>query len=137
VLGPDCRTPLPDVRLDAWQADASGNYHDERAQYRLRGQLTTNQSGRFELFTILPGAYEIGGGSRPAHIHVTVSRPGYRSLTTQLYFKGDPYLAPRDACGSACRSDDPDRIIDLRKEEKMGGEFLVGTVDIVLAREGS
>ena len=28
---------------------------------------------------------------RPAHIHVKVRAGGFRELTTQLYFKGDPF----------------------------------------------
>ncbi len=132
VLQPDCKTPLAGALLDVWQADASGNYHDERTQYRLRGRLATSQTGKYELFSILPGRYRAGGGVRPAHIHLIVTQPGYRPLTTQIYFKGDPYLAPNDACGSGCASDDTGRVIELRKEEKMGAEFLAGTFDIVL-----
>jgi protocatechuate 3,4-dioxygenase beta subunit len=132
VLGPDCQTPLAGALLDVWQADASGHYHDRTEQYRLRGQIRTDDSGRYELFSIRPGPYRVGDRWRPAHIHFTVSRPPHRPLTTQLYFKGDPYLAPNDACGPACGSDDPDRIIQVTKEEKMGGEFWVGTFEIVL-----
>ena len=29
---------------------------------------------------------------RPAHIHLLVTAPGHRTLTTQLFFTGDPYL---------------------------------------------
>ena len=29
---------------------------------------------------------------RPAHIHLLVMAPGHRTLTTQLFFTGDPYL---------------------------------------------
>jgi catechol 1,2-dioxygenase len=128
VLAPDCTTPLGGAVLDVWQADAGGSYHDDR----LRGRIRTDAQGRYELHSIRPGAYRIGDRHRPAHIHVTVSREGSRPLTTQLYFTGDPYLAPNDACGRACRSDDPDRIIPLRAEERMGAEFLTGLFDIVL-----
>jgi catechol 1,2-dioxygenase len=129
VLGPDCAAPRADTVLDVWQADASGNYHDDR----LRGRLTTDARGRYELYSILPGQYRIGGRFRPAHIHFTITRPGHAPLTTQLYFRGDPYLAANDACGPMCRSDDPGRIIALRKDEKIGAEFLTGVFDIVLA----
>lgn len=119
--------------LDVWQADASGEYHGARERYRLRGRLVTGAAGQYELFTVRPGAYKVGKQFRPAHIHVKVTHPAYEPLTTQLYFGGDPYLAPNDACGDACGSDDPARIIDLRREEKMGAEFLMGTFDIVLS----
>lgn len=29
---------------------------------------------------------------RPAHLHIQISAPGFESLTTSLFFKGDPYL---------------------------------------------
>jgi catechol 1,2-dioxygenase len=137
VLGPDCATPLAGAVLDVWQADAQGSYHGPAEQYRLRGRLQTDAEGRYELFTIRPGAYRIGDRFRPAHIHMIVTHRAHAPLTTQLYFKGDPYLAPNDACGAACKSGDPGRIIGLRKEGKMGGEFLAGMFDVVLGQPGT
>ena len=125
VFGPDCRTRLPRTLLDVWQADADGEYHwkEEGEPYRLRGQILTNERGEYELATVKPGGY----GGRPAHIHVTISAPGHRPVTTQIYFKGDPKLA-HDECGPACNSDDPHRIIALAKS----GKELAGTFDVVL-----
>ena len=137
VVGPDCTTPVPGALLDLWQADANGEYHGATEQYRLRGRIRTSAGGAYEFLTVRPGPYRIGGRFRPAHIHFTVTRPGHQPLTSQLYFKGDPYLAPNDACGEMCKSDDPGRIIDLRREEKIGAEFLGGTFDIVLKPAGA
>ena len=133
VLGADCNTPLSGALLDVWHADAKGHYHNAKENYRLRGQLTTNKAGAYEFSSIRPGNYTIDTGAwRPAHFHFTVSYPGYEPLTTQLYFKGDPHLAPNDACGADCHSDDPNRIIELRRSEKGGKVWLGGTFDIVL-----
>ena len=132
VLGPDCRTPLAGALLDVWQADARGNYHGPAEQYRLRGRLQSDSSGGWELTTIRPGNYRLGDGMRPAHIHFMVTHPGHPPLVTQLYFRGDPYLGPRDACGEACKSDDVRRVIGLAMEEIMGSEVLVGRFDVVL-----
>lgn len=138
VLGPDCRTPLPNALVDVWQADAEGNYHDADAQYRLRGVLRTDREGRYEFESVMPGRYPLVPGSetgyRPAHIHFTVGSPGHAPITTQLYFKGDPYLAPKDACGDMCRSDDPGRIIELVKADAGSARF-AGEFDIVLAAQ--
>jgi catechol 1,2-dioxygenase len=137
VLGPDCRTPLPNALLDVWQADAEGNYHSADEEYRLRGVLRTDRDGRYEFDSVMPGRYPIVPGSdtgyRPAHIHFTVGSPGHAPVTTQLYFKGDPFLAPRDACGEECRSDDPGRIIELVGTGGGPARF-AGTFDVVLAR---
>jgi catechol 1,2-dioxygenase len=123
VFGPDCRTPVSRALLDVWQADAAGRYHDEREAYRLRGQILTDGRGQYQIDTIRPGGY----GGRPAHIHFTVGAPGHEPLTTQLYFRGDPVL-DHDACGPACNSDDPHRIIELARQPAGFG----GTFDVVL-----
>jgi protocatechuate 3,4-dioxygenase beta subunit len=88
VLDPNCE-PLAGATIDVWQADASGAY--DSAGFVLRGVMTTDADGMFELHTIIPGHYLNGSTYRPAHIHVKASAPGYRPLTTQLYFEGDPY----------------------------------------------
>ena len=64
VFGPDRRTPVSRGLLDVWQADAAGQYHDERESHRLRGQILTDARGRYQIDTIRPAGY----GGRPAHI---------------------------------------------------------------------
>jgi protocatechuate 3,4-dioxygenase beta subunit len=89
VLGfPDCK-PLTNATLDVWQADNSGNY--DSVGYRLRGVFAVDASGGYVLTTIIPGHYLNGSQYRPAHIHVIVRAPGFKDLTTQLYFAGDQY----------------------------------------------
>jgi protocatechuate 3,4-dioxygenase beta subunit len=84
----DCR-PLAGVEMEIWQANSRGEYDLEG--FRYRGRLRTIGDGAFQLATIVPGHYLNGRRYRPAHIHVKLSAPGHRSLTTQLYFEGDPY----------------------------------------------
>jgi protocatechuate 3,4-dioxygenase beta subunit len=134
VYGPGCDAPLAGALLDVWQADAVGGYHDANAGvYRLRGQMLTDDEGRYSFVSILPGNYELGVGQwRPAHIHFNVSSPGLTPLTTQLYFEGDPYLPPNDACGS-CNSGDPTHVVPLVEETGEDGESVqAGFFDIVL-----
>lgn len=97
VAGPDCE-PVANAVLDVWQADANGKYDVnltavDRAAYRLRGKVRTAEDGTFRFETIRPAPYAIGGGVRPAHIHVIVSADGRSSLVTELFFEGDPHLA--------------------------------------------
>lgn len=80
---------LSRVEMQIWQADHAGAY--DNAGYSFRGRITTDADGRFELDTIIPGRYLNGRQYRPAHIHFMLAAPGFRSLTTQLYFDGDPY----------------------------------------------
>lgn len=80
---------LGKATVDVWQANASGDY--DLDGFRFRGRMTTDARGHWHVTTIVPGRYLNGRRYRPAHIHVKVSAPGFDTLTTQLYFDGDPY----------------------------------------------
>lgn len=83
VLDRRCQ-PVADAMVDLWQADAQGRYDNDG--YRLRGHLFTDVQGRWQVETILPGAYP----GRTRHIHVKVQAPQRPVLTTQLYFPDEP-----------------------------------------------
>ncbi|MBA3821658.1 MAG: dioxygenase, partial [Deltaproteobacteria bacterium] len=76
----------------------------------LRGTLVTDARGTWRVRTITPGRYLNGRRYRPAHVHVKLRAPGYRELTTQLYFEGDPYNAGDDFIVSSLIM--PHRIVD-------------------------
>ncbi|MGW2419560.1 dioxygenase family protein [Streptomyces sp. NPDC001709] len=102
--------PVAGARVDVWQADADGFYDVQRPgevpERNLRGLFAADQDGRFWFRTIVPRYYPIpsdgpvgrllkAGGRHPnraAHIHVEVSAPGIRTLTTHLFVDGSPYL---------------------------------------------
>ncbi|HSD61770.1 MAG TPA: hypothetical protein VLC55_13040 [Burkholderiales bacterium] len=119
VLGlPDCR-PLAGALVEVWQADAKGEYTlvgggKPDPDCLLRASLKTDAEGRYRFRSILPGVYP----GRPRHIHYRVSHADYRTLVTQLYFKGDPQL---HGVG--------DLAIDLTRSEA----GLAGSFDVVLA----
>lgn len=85
----DACDPIAGAEMEIWQADATGAYDNDG--FRFRGTLITDKHGLWELHSITPGRYLNGDRYRPAHIHVKLHAPGHRALTTQLYFKGDPY----------------------------------------------
>jgi len=96
VRAEGCKLLLPGATLDFWQADDSGAYDDgiwppPPTIFRLRGRVIADKDGRYSVSTIIPGHYLNGSQYRPAHIHVIAQAPGYKKLTTQLYFEGDPY----------------------------------------------
>lgn len=99
--------PIEGAILDIWQAAANGLYENQDEQqpdYHLRGRFRTDKNGTFELIALMPTAYHIPDDGpvgeflkiakrppvRPAHIHVIVSAPGYETLVTQIFVKGDP-----------------------------------------------
>ena len=131
VYEPDCTTPIPGALLDIWQADNEGEYHSAEEEYRLRGQILADDDGRYAFESILPGRYAMSGSFRPAHIHFTISKPGFVPVTTQMYFEGDPYLAPNDPCGG-CNSGDETQIVPMEPGE--GNIEQAGVFDIVLAK---
>lgn len=89
VLDRQCN-PVPNAILDVWQTDANGLYYFDN--FTLRGKIQADQNGVYEFETIFPGKYSESGTIRPAHIHVKVfsTLEEKESLTTQLYFAGDP-----------------------------------------------
>ena len=92
VLSPD-GTPLAGALVDVWQADRDGAYDLKSDAFVLRGRIRAGADGRYAFETILPGQYDLGEAKRPAHIHYKISADGHAGLTTQLDFKGDPWLA--------------------------------------------
>jgi catechol 1,2-dioxygenase len=142
VYGPDCRSPLRDALIEIWQANQAGQYDTskpgnftDRGDFHLRGMMLTDQQGNYEFETVMPGRYPVppnlpglekyGGMTRPAHIHFRVSEMLHVPVTTQLYFKGDPYVA-KDPWASTR----PSRAIGLAQD----GRFLRGRFDIVLGK---
>lgn len=82
VLTTSCQ-PVKQAKLDFWQADDGGEYDNQG--FRLRGHVFTDDQGRYEITTVMPGVYP----GRTRHIHVKTQAPGGRPLTTQLYFPGE------------------------------------------------
>jgi hypothetical protein len=110
VLRPNCQTPVAGATVDFWHCDHKGAYDiktpDEKIapeNYRFRAITQTDKDGRFVFGTIVPGRYAIppnlegfeqyADQIRPAHYHITITHPIYVPLTTQIYIKGDPYIA--------------------------------------------
>ncbi len=83
VFTTDCQ-PVARAWLDFWQADDRGAY--DNTGFRLRGHLFTDEQGRYQLETIVPGEYP----GRTQHIHVKVQVANGPILTTQIYFPGEP-----------------------------------------------
>lgn len=122
-------SPLPGAEIDIWHADSKGRYSGFAYGVPigdLRGVVVADDAGRFEIHTTRPAPYSVptrgptgklvvAAGWNPwhaAHIHVIVRAAGYRSITTQLWFRGSDWLdsdvanAPKD-----------DLITDLRAHD--------------------
>jgi catechol 1,2-dioxygenase len=100
---------LAGATVQIWLADDDGYYSGFAPGIpdgNLRGTVTVDDEGRFEIRGVRPAPYEIPKDGptgqliraagwhawRPAHLHLMVSAPGHQTLTTQLYFSGGDFL---------------------------------------------
>lgn len=73
----DCK-PVRGAKIEIWMAGPDGVYGD-----RWRATTFAGRDGNYRFTSHIPGNY----GSRPPHIHLIVSAPGFRELITQHYQK--------------------------------------------------
>jgi catechol 1,2-dioxygenase len=100
---------LPGALVDVWQANADGLYDNNDptlGEFHLRGRMLADDHGRYEFRTVVPPPYEIPKDGpagrllrelgrhafRPAHLHLKAGAEGHASLTTMVFFQGDPWL---------------------------------------------
>ena len=108
VTGVDGR-PIADAVVETWQADADGHYDVQYEGLEVaqgRGVLQSGDDGRFHFRTIVAQAYPIPDDGpvgellratgrhpwRPAHLHFMIKAPGYETLVTHVFRRGDKYL---------------------------------------------
>ena len=94
-----CR-PLAGCIIEVWQADTHGRYAHPLdaargrpldANFQGYARMATGKDGAYRFLTVKPGSYlAIGDWVRPPHIHFKIHAPFSPSLTTQMYFAGDP-----------------------------------------------
>jgi protocatechuate 3,4-dioxygenase beta subunit len=113
VFQKDGKTPLTDTLVEAWQCDANEHYDNTSDEYLFRGAVKTGSDGKYTFKTIVPVPYKASATLwRPAHIHLRISSADHQDLITQIYFKGDPYLAG-DTSSASPQS--VNRILDMTK----------------------
>lgn len=101
--------PIAGALVDVWQADDAGHYDSQDARQEpgnLRGLFTTTARGEFWFDSVVPSSYPVPTDGpvgelltalgrhpmRPAHIHLRVTAPGFRAVTTHMFLAGDAYL---------------------------------------------
>jgi hydroxyquinol 1,2-dioxygenase len=100
---------VANATLDVWQADEAGFYdvqYQDLPHPRARGVLQSGPDGGFHFRTIVANAYPIPHDGpvgrvlesvgrhpwRPAHLHFMIKAPGYETLVTHVFRRGDKYL---------------------------------------------
>jgi len=109
----DCATPVAHATIDIWHCDAHGSY--DNSGFKCRGLVKSDGQGRYSFKTIFPPSY----GSRPRHIHFKVRADGFKELTSQIYFKGDPNLQ-----NDFAKNAEPSRVLAIKKmQDGQHGQF--------------
>ena len=154
VLGID-GAPIAGAELDVWQNGDNRLYavqDPEAPEDHLRGRFLSRPDGSYAFWAVRPVPYTIPHdgpvGSmlaatgrhpwRPAHIHMIVRAPGYKTLTTHIFDEESQFL-DSDAVFAVKRSllrrfvahpaDDPGR------PDGVSGEWVSVENDVVLVPE--
>lgn len=93
IFGKDGKA-LKGALVEIWHCDETGTYDNTSDNYVYRASAKTAADGKYNFKTIMPVPYAAGQTlTRPAHIHMRISANGVQDLVTQVYFKGDKYIA--------------------------------------------
>ncbi|MEM7348130.1 MAG: dioxygenase, partial [Chloroflexota bacterium] len=101
--------PVAGARVDIWHSATNGMYEQQdpdQVEMNLRGMFETDERGRFWFRSIKPSGYPLPVDGvtgdllrklnrqhyRPAHLHVLINKPGFKTQVTQIYVNSDPLL---------------------------------------------
>ena len=101
--------PVVGAEVDVWQSNSEGLYENQdeaQADMNLRGKFTSDANGEISFRTIKPAGSPIPTSGpvgrlliaqerhpfRPAHLHFLAYKPGFKTLSSQVYFNDDPRL---------------------------------------------
>ncbi len=105
--------PVPQARIEVWEADEDGFYDVQYADERLAGRasIRADTDGGYRFWCLTPTPYPIPDDGpvgallkavgrspmRAAHLHFLVESPGFRTLVTHVFVEGDPQLEIGDS----------------------------------------
>jgi catechol 1,2-dioxygenase len=101
--------PVVGAEIDVWHASPKGLYENQdpdQAQWNLRGRFASDANGVFSYRSVKPAGYPVPMGGpagallraqgrhpfRPAHLHSLIYKPGFKTMTSQIYSHDDPLL---------------------------------------------
>ena len=101
--------PVQGAVVDVWHSSPVGLYENQdptQAEMNLRGKFSTAADGSFGFVSVKPAGYPVPTDGpngallgaqkrhnmRPAHVHVLVHKPGYKTIASQVYDPTDPHL---------------------------------------------
>jgi hydroxyquinol 1,2-dioxygenase len=101
--------PIEGAELDVWQNGDDRLYavqNPEAPEDHLRGRFSTREDGSYAFLAVRPVPYTIPDDGpvgrmlsatgrhpwRPAHVHMIVRAPGYRTVATHIFDRESEYL---------------------------------------------
>jgi hydroxyquinol 1,2-dioxygenase len=101
--------PVAGAEIDVWQSSPAGLYENQdatQADMNLRARFTTDGEGAFSFESVKPAGYPVPTHGptgallraqgrhnfRPAHVHFLIYKPGFKTITSQVYDPEDPNL---------------------------------------------
>jgi catechol 1,2-dioxygenase len=101
--------PVEGAEIDIWQSSPKGLYENQdpgQADMNLRGTFRTSADGSFSFESVKPAGYPVPTDGptgallraqgrhnyRPAHVHFLIYKPGFKTITSQVYDPEDPNL---------------------------------------------
>ena len=102
-------TPIEGAEIDIWQSSPAGLYENQdpgQADMNLRGCFKTDADGSFSFESVKPAGYPVPTEGptgallraqgrhnyRPAHVHFLIYKPGFKTITSQVYDPEDKNL---------------------------------------------
>ena len=105
--------PVPDARIEVWEADEDGFYDVQYTDGRVAGRahLYTDNEGKYAFWGLTPTPYPIPHDGpvgkmleathrspvRASHLHFMVTAPQLRTLVTHIFVEGDPQIEIGDS----------------------------------------
>lgn len=124
--------PVVGADVDVWHSSTVGLYENQdpsQTEMNLRGVFTTDERGTFSFTSVKPAGYPIPHEGnvvgalldaqgrhcfRPAHVHIMVIKPGFKTLISQIYMPDDPHIEDdvqfgvrRELIANLVRHDEP------------------------------
>ena len=101
--------PVEGALIELWQTAENGLYYSQdggQDDFNLCCSIKTGADGRYAMTTVKPAPYKVPDDGpvgelfratgrtpwRPSHLHFIVQADGLKSLVTEVFANGDPYI---------------------------------------------
>jgi len=128
--------------IDVWEGSGEGLYDVQTdGGTNLRVRFRTGADGKYSFYCVRPVSYPVPNDGpvgkmlratgrhpmRPGHLHFMINAPGYATLVTHIFCRGDPYM-DSDAVFGVKESLIVDFVKNAKGEYEAGYDFVLKPV---------